>query len=93
MHSTFLRAENIFTVYCWVSPLAMPLGLPRENLCRRRGLKMFGRGPLRYQLSRGRGIYSDDTQLMLLTAQALLKSRSDGNPFAASFKSASVGTC
>lgn len=57
------------------------LGLPRENLCRRVALKMFGRGPLRYQLLSNRGICSDDTQLMLLTAQALLRSRSDGKAF------------
>lgn len=80
MHSTFLRKEHIHGLLLGVA-IGDALGLPRENLCRRLGLKMFGRGPLRYQLSRGRGIYSDDTQLMLLTAQALLKSRSDGKAF------------
>ncbi len=80
MHSTFLRREQIHGLLLGVA-IGDALGLPRENLCRRRGLKMFGRGPMRYQLSRGRGIYSDDTQLMLLTAQALLKSRSDGKSF------------
>lgn len=80
MHSTFLRREHIHGLLLGVA-IGDALGLPRENLCRRRGLKMFGRGPLRYQLSRGRGIYSDDTQLMFLTAQALLKSRSDGKSF------------
>ena len=80
MHSTFLRREHIHGLLLGVA-IGDALGLPRENLCCRRGLKMFGRGPLRYQLSRGRGIYSDDTQLMFLTAQALLKSRSDGKAF------------
>ncbi|MEO8269156.1 MAG: ADP-ribosylglycohydrolase family protein [Aureliella sp.] len=80
MHSTFLRREHIHGLLLGVA-IGDALGLPRENLCRRRGLKMFGRGPLRYQLSPGQGIYSDDTQLMLLTAQALLQSRSDGKAF------------
>ena len=80
MHSTFLRKEHIHGLLLGVA-IGDALGLPRENLCRRLGLKIFGRGPLRYQLSHGRGIYSDDTQLMLLTAQALLKSRSDGTAF------------
>lgn len=80
MHSTFLRREHIHGLLLGVA-IGDALGLPRENLCRRCGLKMLGRGPLRYQLSRGTGIYSDDTQLMLLTAQALLKSRSDGKSF------------
>lgn len=80
MHSTFLRREHIHGLLLGVA-IGDALGLPRENLCRRLGLKMFGRGPLRYQLSRGRGFYSDDTQLMLLTAQALLKSRGDGKAF------------
>ncbi len=53
------------------------LGLARENLSRRVALRMYGRAPLSYRLVPGKGIYSDDTQLMLMTAQALLKSRSD----------------
>ncbi len=57
------------------------LGLARENLPRRVALKMYGRRPLSYRLVPGRGIYSDDTQLMLLSAQALLQSRSDSKSF------------
>ncbi len=85
MHSTFLRREHIHGLMLGVA-IGDALGLPRENLCRRVGLKMFGRGPLHYQLLRNRGIYSDDTQLMLLTAQALLRSRSDGKAFRRTFQ-------
>lgn len=80
MHSTYLRREHIHGLLLGVA-IGDALGLPRENLCRRVGLKMFGRNPLRYQLLPFRGVCSDDTQLMLLTAQSLLKSRSDGKAF------------
>lgn len=85
MHSTFLRRDHIHGLMLGVA-IGDALGLPRKNLCRRVGLKMFGRGPLRYQLVRKRGIYSDETQLMLLTAQALLRSRSDGKAYRREFK-------
>lgn len=85
MHSTFLRRERIHGLMLGVA-IGDALGLPRENLCRRLGLKMFGRGPLRYRLVRNRGLCSDDTHLMLLTAQALLKSRSDGKAFRRTFQ-------
>ncbi len=61
------------------------LGYPREGLSRRVALKIFGRPPLRYRLLPGRGIYSDDTQLMLLAAQSLLNSRSDLRAFRHAF--------
>ncbi len=80
MHSTFLRREHIHGLMLGVA-IGDALGLPRENLCRRLSLRMFGRGPLRYQLLSQLGICSDDTQLMLLTAQALLRSRSDEKSF------------
>ncbi len=57
------------------------LGLARNHLQRRVALKMFGRPPLSYRLVPGRGIYSDDSQLMFLSAQALLQSRSDLRAF------------
>ncbi len=86
MHSTFLRREHIHGLMLGVA-IGDSLGLAREGLCRRRALKMFGKNTLRYQLWPGTGIYSDDTQLMLLTAQALLKSRSDGPAFRSNLQS------
>jgi ADP-ribosyl-[dinitrogen reductase] hydrolase len=63
------------------------LGFPREGLQRRTALKMFGSPRPVYRLLPGFGIYSDDTQLMLMAAQALLRSRSDWRPFSRSFLS------
>lgn len=80
MHSTFRRKEHIHGVMLGVA-IGDALGLARENLSRRVALRMFGRPSLRYRLLPGKGIYSDDTQLMLLAAQALLKSRSDAKSF------------
>ena len=61
------------------------LGLPREGLKRRTALKMFGRPRLAFRLFPGMGIYSDDTQLMLMAAQAILRSRSEWRPFRSSY--------
>ncbi len=80
MHSTFLRKEHIHGVMLGIA-IGDALGLARENLCKRVALRMYGRGPLRYRLVLGKAIYSDDTQLMLINAQALLKSRSDAKSF------------
>ncbi len=62
------------------------LGYAREGLSRRVALKMFGRPPLRYRLVPGIGLVSDDTQLMLLAAQAMLNSRSEGRFFRRAFQ-------
>ena len=80
MHSTFLRKEHIHGLMLGIA-IGDALGLARENLCRRVALRMFGRGPLSYRLIRGRGIYSVDTHLLMINAQALLKSRSDAKSF------------
>ncbi len=61
------------------------LGLPREGLTRRSALKMFGRPKLAYRLLPSIGIYSDDTQVMLMAAQAILRSQSEWRPFSRSF--------
>ncbi|MEZ6133745.1 MAG: ADP-ribosylglycohydrolase family protein [Pirellulaceae bacterium] len=76
MHSTHLRREHIHGLMVGTA-IGDALGYAREGLSRRVALKMFGRPPLRYRLLPGRGIYSDDTQLMLMAAQALLNSRSE----------------
>ena len=61
------------------------LGFPREGLQRRTALKMFGSPKSAYRLLPGLGIYSDDTQLMLMAAQSLLRSRSEWRPFSRSY--------
>jgi ADP-ribosyl-[dinitrogen reductase] hydrolase len=63
------------------------VGLPREGLSRRVALKMFGRPKLVYRLLPGVGIYSDDTQLMLMSAQSVLRSLSEWRPFSRSYLS------
>ena len=52
------------------------MGYQRAGFSRRRALKIFGRPRLRYSVLRGRS-YGSHTQQVLLTAQALLNSRSD----------------
>ena len=63
------------------------VGLSREGLKRRVALKMFGHPILAYRLLPGFGIYSDDTQLMLMAAQAILRSLSEWRAFRRSFLS------
>jgi hypothetical protein len=52
------------------------LGLPYENLSRRRQLRLC-RDPGRYHFLFGRGMASDDTEHACLTAQALITSAGD----------------
>lgn len=80
MHSTHLRFQHIHGLMLGVA-LGDALGFAREGLARRAGLKMYGRPPLRFRLLPGCGIYSDDTQLMLMAAQAMVQSRSDVRAF------------
>jgi len=58
------------------------IGLPREGLSRRRAGRMFGGPPLRHRLVLGRGMCSDDTEHVCMTAVALLKARGDPRRFA-----------
>jgi ADP-ribosyl-[dinitrogen reductase] hydrolase len=60
------------------------LGLPRENLSRARGLKLFGGSPLGYRLVLGRGLGSDDTEHACMVAQALLAQPREVRAFARS---------
>lgn len=85
MHSTLRRKEKIHGVLLGVA-MGDALGLAREHLPRRVALRMYGRHPLNYRWLRGRGVYSDDTQLMLINAQALLQSRSDAKAFRSLFQ-------
>ncbi len=84
MHSTHLRKDAIHGLMMGVA-IGDALGLPREGLKRRTALKMFGRPQLRFRLFPGVGLYSDDTQLMLMAAQATLRSRSEWRPFRSSY--------
>ncbi len=84
MHSTHLRKDSIHGLMMGVA-IGDALGLPREGLNRRVALRMFGRPTLSFQLLPAVGIYSNDTQLMLMAAQATLRSRSEWRPFRRSF--------
>ncbi|PQO35504.1 dinitrogenase reductase [Blastopirellula marina] len=60
------------------------LGLPYENLSRRRGLRLFGE-PDRYRLLPGIGLISDDTEHNCLVAQSLIAQGTDVERFQADF--------
>jgi ADP-ribosyl-[dinitrogen reductase] hydrolase len=60
------------------------LGLPRENLSRRRARKLFGAPPLRHAFLFSRGMVSDDSEHTCMTGQALLRAPHEGDRFARS---------
>ncbi len=60
------------------------LGLPGERLCRKTWARRFP-GPLHQRFLFGRGMISDDTELMIMTAQAVLASGGDEESFLLSF--------
>jgi len=60
------------------------LGLPGERLSRRTWVRRFP-GPLRQRFLFGRGMLSDDTELTVMTAQAVLSSGGDVECFLLSF--------
>ncbi len=57
------------------------LGLPREGLSRRRAARIYGVAPLGHRLVFGRGMVSDDTEHMRMTALALLAEPTDSARF------------
>jgi ADP-ribosylglycohydrolase len=57
------------------------LGLPREGLSRSRAARLFP-GPLQHCLLFGRGMVSDDTEHLFMTAQSLLDAPDDADAFA-----------
>jgi ADP-ribosylglycohydrolase len=57
------------------------LGLPYENLSRRRGARLLGE-PDRYRFFLGRGMVSDDTEHTCMVAQALIASAGEPDLFA-----------
>jgi ADP-ribosylglycohydrolase len=60
------------------------LGLPRENISRRRAARLFGPPPVRHRFVFGRGMTSDDTEHTCLVAQALLRHPDSAERFARS---------
>src|SRR5260221_9310427 len=56
------------------------LGLPYENLSRRRGLRLLG-PPDRHRFFFGRGMVSDDTEHACMVAQALIAAGNDAAHF------------
>jgi ADP-ribosylglycohydrolase len=86
MHSTHLRHQLTKGLMVGTA-IGEALGLARTGLCRRVALKMFGRPQLKYRFLPGRGIYSDDTRLMLMAAQSILQCRSDLRSFRRKFQS------
>lgn len=58
------------------------LGLPREGISRCRASRMYGTSPLKYHLVFGRGMVSDDTEHMRMTATAWLSEPADSTRFA-----------
>jgi len=61
------------------------LGLCRKGLSRRSAASMFGRTAMTYKLIPGLGLVSDDTHRMLMTLQAMLRSKSQLENFKNSF--------
>lgn len=86
MHSTYLRNTHIHGAILGAA-IGESLGLSRHGLSRRTALKMFGRPPLAYNFFPGRGVYAEQTRLMLLNGQALLNCRSDLRSFRRAFTS------
>jgi ADP-ribosylglycohydrolase len=60
------------------------IGLPREGLSRRRANRLQGGMPLRHRFLCGRGLTSDDTEHACMSAQSLMASGGEPEPFARS---------
>jgi len=58
------------------------LALPRDNLHPRVALKLFGRNPLHYRFQPGTGITSHRTHGLLMSFQAILRSKTDPQIYA-----------
>jgi ADP-ribosylglycohydrolase len=58
------------------------LGLSREGLSAHRARRIFGEPPLRHDLIFRRGMFSDDTEHLVITALALLRENSEESRFA-----------
>lgn len=76
-----LPSVDPFTGFVLGTAVGDALGLPREGLSGRRAARMFGTGPLKHGLVLGRGLVSDDTEHMRITALALLAESRDAERF------------
>lgn len=85
MHSTHLRKQHITGALAGAA-VGDALGYTRQNLSRRGAIARYGKPKLQFRTLAG-GIYSSDTHLMLMTAQALLNSRSDLKSLRRAFRS------
>ncbi|MCA9126141.1 MAG: ADP-ribosylglycohydrolase family protein [Planctomycetales bacterium] len=83
MHSTSLRRDQIHGALIGAA-VGDALGFPRKGMARRAALARYGRRPLRFSWLGG--IYTPDTHLMLMSAQALLNSRSDLRNFRRAYR-------
>jgi len=70
-----------FTGFVLGTAVGDALGLPREGLSGRRAERMFGGPPLQHRLVLHRGLVSDDTEHMRMTALALLAEPGDAARF------------
>ncbi len=79
------RREHSIEGLFWGFAVGEALGLGRANLTRRESIRIYGRGPVSYQLVPGVGIVGDRTQRLWIAAQALIRSRSQYEDFEAEF--------
>jgi ADP-ribosyl-[dinitrogen reductase] hydrolase len=75
------RAEKLAGVLLGTA-MGDALGVPYENLSRRRLGKLLGDRPLEHRFLFGRGMVSDDTEHTCMVGQALLASPADADCFA-----------
>jgi ADP-ribosyl-[dinitrogen reductase] hydrolase len=85
MHATYLRREHIHGLILGCA-IGEALGMPRSGLPRCKALQRFGRPTLKYQRAGGIGYYGCETHLVLMAAQAILKSRSELKYFKPAFQ-------
>lgn len=79
------RRERSIEGLFWGFAVGEALGLGRGNLSRREAIRIYGRGPVSFQLIPGVGLIGDRTQRLCLTAQALLRSKSQQEEFQKEF--------
>ena len=83
MIQTISKTETVEPFEGFVLGMAVgdSLGLPREGLPPRRASRLYGSAPLRHRFVIGRGMVSDDTEHMVMTALALLAEPDDSIRF------------
>jgi ADP-ribosylglycohydrolase len=79
------RREQAVNGLLWGVAVGDALGLGRGTVSRTGTLKIYGKGPLNYRVLPSLGIPGADFQRMVMTLQAILRSRSQLEAFRASF--------